>query len=217
MKNLYNQFFCKNMKKVLTYIFYILSFIIRLSFFEKTHGMICLVRAYFLKRYFKYLGENVRFDTIVELKGSEYISIGKETSFMKDLYLTAWSSYREKKFNPIIVIGEDCHFGAYCHITSSNSISIGNNCLTGKWLTITDNSHGLTDLNDLKEPPVERQLVSKGPVRIGNNVWIGDKVTILAGVNIGDGAVVAANSVVTKDVPAYSVVGGNPAKIIKQN
>ena len=61
-----------------------------------------------------------------------------------------------------------------------------------------------------------RSVMSKGPVIIGNDVWIGDKATILPGVTIGDGAVIAANAVVTKDVPAYSVVAGNPAKIVKQ-
>lgn len=60
-------------------------------------------------------------------------------------------------------------------------------------------------------------MVSKGPVIIEDNVWIGDKATILANVTIGKGAVVAANSVVTKDVPAYSVVAGIPAKVIKTN
>lgn len=64
-------------------------------------------------------------------------------------------------------------------------------------------------------PPLERRMVSKGSVVIGNNVWIGDKVTILAGVRIGDGVIVAANSVVTKDIPDYCVVGGNPARILK--
>lgn len=59
-------------------------------------------------------------------------------------------------------------------------------------------------------------LFSKGDVTIGDNVWIGDKATVLPGVTIGDGAVIAANTVVTHDVPAYSVVGGNPARIIKQ-
>ena len=61
-----------------------------------------------------------------------------------------------------------------------------------------------------------RLVVSKGSVIIGNNVWIGDKATILPNVTIADGAVIAANSVVTKDVPAYSVVAGNPAKVVKQ-
>ena len=62
-----------------------------------------------------------------------------------------------------------------------------------------------------------RPTTSKGRVVIGNNVWIGDKATILPGVTIGDGAIIAANAVVTKDVPQYSVVGGNPAKVIKIN
>ena len=52
---------------------------------------------------------------------------------------------------------------------------------------------------------------------IGDNVWIGDKATVLPGVTIGDGAVIAANAVVTKDVPAFTVVAGNPARIIKQS
>lgn len=65
-------------------------------------------------------------------------------------------------------------------------------------------------------PPISRKLHSKGPIAIGDNVWIGDKATILSGVTIGDGAVVAANAVVTRDVPAYSVVAGNPARVVKQ-
>ena len=65
--------------------------------------------------------------------------------------------------------------------------------------------------------PNDRDVVSKGPVVIGNNVWIGDKATILPGVTIGDGAVIAVNAVVTKDVPVYSVAAGNPARIIKKN
>lgn len=92
---------------------------------------------------------------------------------------------------------------------------IGEFCLTGKWVTITDNSHGETDYDSLLLPPKQRKITTKGPVVIGRNVWIGDKATILPGVTIGDGAVIAASAVVTKVVPAYSVVGGNPAKIIK--
>lgn len=83
-------------------------------------------------------------------------------------------------------------------------------------MTITDNGHGDTDYETLQQVPINRRLHSKGDVTIGNNVWIGDKATILPAVTIGDGAVIAANSVVTKDVPAYSVVAGNPAKVIKQ-
>ncbi|MPN45551.1 2,3,4,5-tetrahydropyridine-2,6-dicarboxylate N-acetyltransferase [bioreactor metagenome] len=94
-------------------------------------------------------------------------------------------------------------------------IKIGDNVLTGSKILITDNSHGQSQPNDIDIPPIKRSLYSKGPVIIENNVWIGEKSTILAGVTIGTGAIVAANSVVTKDVPAFAVVAGTPAKIVK--
>lgn len=119
-------------------------------------------------------------------------------------------------FAPKLTIGNNGNFGAFNHITCINHIEIGDNCLTGKWVTISDNNHGTTDFGTLHESPIKRKLHTKGPIIIGNDVWIGDKATILGEVTIGDGAVIAANSVVTKNVPAYSVVGGNPAKVIKR-
>jgi acetyltransferase-like isoleucine patch superfamily enzyme len=82
-------------------------------------------------------------------------------------------------------------------------------------VTITDNSHGSSDEIYQGVPPVKRKLYTKGPVEIGNNVWIGDKATILPGVTIGDNCIVAANAVVTKSIPENSIVAGNPAKVIK--
>ncbi len=64
--------------------------------------------------------------------------------------------------------------------------------------------------------PIHRPLVVKGPIVIEDNVWIGERVCILSGVNIGKGAIIAANSVVTHDVPEYCVAAGSPAKVIKQ-
>lgn len=149
--------------------------------------------------------------------GEQYISIGNGGRIERGCVLTAWDKTPNgDNHKPSIVIGENASIGEFNHITSTNKIHIGDNLLTGRWVTITDNSHGTTDVESLKICPVMRPVVSKGAVVIGNNVWIGDKATILPGVTIGDGAVIAANSVVTKDVPAYSVVAGNPAKIIKQ-
>ena len=116
-----------------------------------------------------------------------------------------------------MIIGDSVSIGAFNHITCTNRIVIGDGVLTGKFVTVTDNSHGNTDYDSLHIKPNDRDVVSKGPVVIGNNVWIGDKATILPGVTIGDGAIIAANAVVTKDVPAYSVAAGNPARIIKKN
>lgn len=164
----------------------------------------------------------VYFNKLGSFIGGEYIYIGDDTAFGNYIYLTAWDSFKTlngtQHFMPEIHIGKHCIFGDFNHITCINKITIGDNLLTGKWVTITDNSHGNTDFQTLKNiPPNFRDLTSKGPISIGNNVWIGDKATILPGISIGDGAVIAANAVVTTDVPAYSVVGGNPAKILKSN
>lgn len=173
------------------------------------------IYSYWVRNSFKQCPNTVRFAKIGMLKGTDCISLGEYCCFGNYIFLTAWSEYIDERFTPILTIGKDGNFGAFNHITCINRVEIGDNCLTGKWVTISDNNHGTTDFDTLHEAPVKRKLYTKGPVIIGNNVWIGDKATILGGVTIGDGAVIAANSVVTKDVPAYSVVGGNPARIIK--
>lgn len=163
---------------------------------------------------FKEFGEGAFINNNAHIVGADCITIGKDSAFGKGLYLTAWKT--KANMLPSIEFGEKCSIGAYNHITSTNFIKIGNNLLTGKWVTITDNSHGRTNYLELHNPPCEREVVSKGGINIGNNVWIGDKATILPGVTIGDGAVIAANAVVTKDVAEYTVVGGNPAKVLNK-
>lgn len=207
---------------------YLYHFAIKISSFfysQKRHNRmqqrLRYVRTLWIRKRFNKIGESVLFQKVDFLEGAEHISIGDNTFFEKNLYLSAWDSYTTKgssqTFSPSIKIGSRCHFGAFNHITAINSIEIGDNLLTGKNVTITDNSHGSTDLDNLLIEPILRPLISRGPIKIGHNVWIGDKATILPNVTIGDGAVIAANAVVTKDVPAYCVVAGNPAKIIKRN
>lgn len=149
--------------------------------------------------------------------GWDCFHIGKGTRFGRYAAIAAHKNYRGETFNPNVVIGENCNFGSFLNLTCINSITIGDNLLTGRWVTITDNSHGLTTEAALTLPPLDRGLISKGEVRIGKNVWIGDKVTILPGVHIGDGAVIGSNSVVTADIPPYTVAVGVPAKIIRQH
>ena len=78
---------------------------------------------------------------------------------------------------------------------------------------ITDHSHGYEDIT---KPIMPQELISKGPVVIEDDCWLGFGCEILSGVHIGRHSVVAARAVVTKDVPAYSIVAGNPARIVKQ-
>lgn len=161
--------------------------------------------------------KGVSFSRGLSVTGAENISIGSGTGLGRDGVLQAWNRRDDVTFTSSITIGNDCWIGDCFNISATNSITIGNGVLTGRYVTILDNSHG--DLSDesLRRPPLQRPPVSKGPVVIGDNVWIGDKVTILAGVTIGTGAVVAANAVVTHDVEPYTCVGGCPAKPITKS
>lgn len=145
------------------------------------------------------------------IMGREYITIGDYTVINKRATITAWNNVGI----PTLSIGSRVSIGEDCHITAINKITIGDGTLLGKRVTITDNSHGYMNLSEMKEAPINRDLYSKGPVAIGNNVWIGDKATICAGVEIGEGSIVGANSVVTHDVPPYTIVAGVPAKVIR--
>lgn len=151
-----------------------------------------------------------------QLMGLKNIEVGKGSYINCGVILTAWDKYEDQTFTPQITMGEDCRIGEHCQITACHRITIGNGVLTGRYVYISDNSHGKADYSQLLIPPIHRSLHVKGPVSIGNNVWIGESARILSGVTIGDGAIIGANAVVTHDVPAYSVAAGCPAKVVKK-
>lgn len=106
-----------------------------------------------------------------------------------------------------ISLGKNVFINSGCCFQDQGGIEVGDNVLIGQQVVIATLNHDLT--------PSKRASMLPAPVKIGNGVWIGAHATILAGVTIGDNAVVAAGAVVTKDVPANTVVGGVPAKILK--
>jgi acetyltransferase-like isoleucine patch superfamily enzyme len=110
-----------------------------------------------------------------------------------------------------IVLGNNIYCNRNVKIVCYESIEIGNDCLIGDSVHIYDQDHDFSDLDAL----IRKQGYTTKPVKIGNNVWIGAKATILKGVKIGDGAIIGANSLVTKDIPPNAIVVGNPANIIK--
>lgn len=185
------------------------------------HRKLILARDFFYSLWLQGTIQQAGHGTVIHypatIRGGKNISIGNMTAIWKNSVLTTWQHFEGKTLNPSLTIGDDCDFGEYLHISCANSITIGNGVLTGRWVTICDNAHGQTSYEQLRLPPTQRPLHTKGAITIGNNVWIGDKATILDGVTIGEGAVIAANSVVTKDVPPYCVAAGVPAIIIKKN
>jgi acetyltransferase-like isoleucine patch superfamily enzyme len=147
---------------------------------------------------------------VISNKGK--ITLGNNVSLNSypdgDLYITGLNTY----FNDSeIIIGNDCNLnGTMIH--SNISVNIGDYCMFGPGTKIVDNdSHRISlDIIERRKPAV------RIPISIGNNVWVGMNSLILKGVNIGENSIVAAYSVVTKDVPKNVIVGGNPARIIKQ-
>lgn len=117
-----------------------------------------------------------------------------------------------------ISIGKDVQINDYVHIGAVESITIGDNVLMASKIYISDHNHGSYDDSISDHPlsiPIHRKAISK-PVVIGNNVWLGESVCVLPGVTIGEGCVVGALSVVTKSIPPYSIVVGNPARVVKE-
>ena len=150
------------------------------------------------------------------LCGGKYISIGQNTIIGRNVCLQCWDKYKNESFYPELSIGHNSSVRDDGHITCCNKILIGNGVRIGPKVLITDNSHGASTRELLELSPIERPLFSKGPVIIEDNVWIGEKASIMPNVKIGKGAIIGANSVVTKDVSSYSIVGGNPARVLKQ-
>lgn len=147
--------------------------------------------------------------------GGKYIHVGKNFCSDIDVKIEAWDHHLDEVYSPEIKIGDNVFFNSRTHISAINKMEIGNGVLTGSDVLICDNNHGGSNHDELLIPPQKRKLYSKGSIIIEDNVWIGDKAVVLGGVTIGTGSVIGACSVVTKDIPPYSVAVGNPARIIK--
>ncbi len=111
-------------------------------------------------------------------------------------------------FGKNITVGKGVFINSGCCFQDQGGITIGDGCLIGHQVVFATIDHGLE--------PEHRHDNKVSPIRLGKNVWVGSHATILRGVTVGDNAVIAAGAVVNKDVPADTVVGGVPAKVIKR-
>lgn len=152
----------------------------------------------------------------IVINGAKYVTIGK-SGIGRGTVISAIERYGGGDFSPCITIGDHCSIGEFSHITACQEVRIGNHVLMGRMIYISDNNHGECTREQMDIPPTQRELSIKGPVIIEDNVWIGERAVILSGITVGKGAIVAANAVVTQDVPPYAIVGGVPARLIRQN
>lgn len=160
-------------------------------------------------------GENIRIYKPISILNPQYFEIG--SNFKMDFFgiFEAWDKHGESYYTPRVKIGNNVSFGKFCHIGAINYIEIGDNVLVGSNVLITDHNHG-KGTDDINTPPNQRILHSPGEVIIGKNVWIGEKASILPNVHIGNNCIIGANSVVTCDIPSFSVACGSPARVVKR-
>lgn len=120
--------------------------------------------------------------------------------------------------SPRLVFGNGVQLNDHVHIGVIERVEIGHQVLIASRVFITDHNHGDYQKPGLHSapavPPQQRPVVAN-PVRIGDRVWLGEQACILPGVTIGEGAIIGAGSVVTRDVPANTIVAGNPARVIR--
>lgn len=161
------------------------------------------------------------------IRGEKYMTVSTGARICKGARLETFDSYLGSTYKPEIFIGENCRIGHGTHITAINKVYIGNDTNIGDRCLISDNNHGnfsktsYTFNNDPNIPDVfllvemKRPLHCKGPVIIEEGCQIGEGSVVLTGVHIGHHSIVASNSFVRENIPPYSIVGGNPAKIIR--
>lgn len=160
------------------------------------------------------LGKNICFSQQTVFNGDGKVIIGDNVMFGYELAPHFYGFHeliQARTENSIITIGDNTKISNDVSIISFKSIQIGRNCLIGDRLTVYDcDGHGIN--------PYTRcdSIGNAESVIIGDDVWIGSMVTILKGVSIGNNSIIAANSVVTHDVPNNSIVAGNPAKLVKR-
>jgi acetyltransferase-like isoleucine patch superfamily enzyme len=151
-------------------------------------------------------GSGVRFGQNVTIGCAQNIKIKKNVTFDRGCDLNACGG--------TLTIGSDCKFNRNVSLNASvaGNISFGKNCIIGPGVSLRSSNHISSELNI----PIMHQGHENGCITIGNNVWIGTGAIILPNVNIGDGVIVGAGSVVTKSFSANQVIGGVPAKSIKE-
>ncbi len=191
------------------------------------HGLGWTLRFYWKRMHYMLYAKRVfgRFDINVvpgaRISGVEHMQIGSDFAAARDLWMEAVDSYPHtgQTFTPKLVIGDRVNLGEYVHIGCNSYVEIGDDVLMGSKIYITDHNHGVyrgASSDSPSIPPIKRRLTEGEHVVIGARCWIGEFVTILPGVTIGEGCIIGSHSTVTHDIPANSIAVGCPARVLKR-
>lgn len=133
----------------------------------------------------------------------ERLTIGQQSILEPYVWLTGTGR---------IVIGEGVYLNVGVMVAAMDLVEIGDHTMIANGAMITDADH---ETRDHSRPVSWQGYVSKGPTRIGANCWLGANVVVTSGVTIGERCIIGANSTVTRDIPAYSLAVGSPARVVK--
>lgn len=181
-------------------------------FLKRSAGLVFLGRNVIVRHSYQLsVGKNLILEDNVSVNALSFngITLGDNVSIAKDSILFCTGVIAQKGTG--ITIGNRTGISARAYLAGQGGITIGNDVIMGPNVQIFSENHAFSDLTI----PIKQQGVIKQAVQIGNNCWIGGGATILAGVTLGDGCVVAAGSVVNKSFSGNTVIGGIPAKAIK--
>ena len=150
---------------------------------------------------------------VTTIFNEKYIHIGEHTMIGPHVALSAGMvPGQECLTDRVVSIGDRCLIGRGSGIVGHFSVEIGNDVWTGHHVYITDQNHGYLDVTR----PISVQSQPEKPVTIGDGSWLGHGTVVLPGATIGRHVVIGANSVVTGDIPDYSVAVGAPARVIRR-
>ncbi len=143
---------------------------------------------------------------VLEAFGEGRLEVGEGTLLEPHVWLTADGDAR-------IRIGQGSFLNIGVMVAAADLVEIGDHCMFANGCFVTDSNHRFDDPD---RPITWQGFMSKGPTRIGDNVWCGANVVVTSGVTIGERSVIGANSVVTEDIPPHSIAAGAPAKVLRR-
>ena len=172
------------------------------------------------------LGKGVRFFNLPKITWGAYLKLGDQVKvsglgkegvqFGNNVSIGDYSriivSTTLQDSGTFIELGDNVGIGEYAYLGGAGGLSIGSDCIVGQYFSCHPENHIYDNINK----KIRLQGVRRQGIAIGENCWIGSKVTILDGVEIGSGSIIAAGAVVTKAFPENSIIGGGPAKLINQ-
>ena len=167
------------------------------------------ISAFLWRRKLKYFGVGAMIARPHHFWGEKYISIGDHVAIWRYSRVDALGNGPDFEG---IEIGEGCKIQPFVHIAAVEKVTLGKGVLIASHVYITDHDH---DFSDPYDPPIWNKRVVSAPTCIEDYVWLGEGVMVLKGVTIGERSIIGAGSIVTKDIPSFSIAVGTPARVIQ--